>query len=152
MTTQKRTSPARDVQDVASQLHATTLHLSRRLRAQDEARGISAPRLSALLALRVSGPLRIGDLAAVEQVEPPSMTRLIDKMQRDGLVARHPDPDDRRAVRVTITQAGKRALDRGHAGRITALTDLLGNLTAAELRALGTGVRALSRSEGTARR
>ena len=50
--------------------------------------------------------MRIGDLAQIERVEPPTMTRLVDAMERDGHVVRSPDPADRRAVLVRATPRG----------------------------------------------
>lgn len=52
-------------------------------------------------------------LARVQRVEAPSMCRMIDRLERDGLVERRPSPDDRRATRVHLTDAGRRAALRG---------------------------------------
>ena len=111
MTTSRPTSPTRDVDAVADRLHSAAIHLLRRLRVEDEALGISAPRLSALSVLVSAGPRRVGELAEAEQVEPPTMTRLVDGMERDGYVTRRPDPDDGRAVIVGATSKGVRALE-----------------------------------------
>ena len=77
---------------MADRLHSAAIHLLRRLRVEDEALGISAPRLSALSVLVFAGPRRVGELAEAEQVEPPTMTRLVDGMERDGYVARAARP------------------------------------------------------------
>ena len=98
---------------MADRLHSAAIHLLRRLRVEDEALGISAPRLSALSVLVFAGPRRVGELAEAEQVEPPTMTRLVDGMERDGYVAREPDPEDGRAVIVRATAKGIRALKKG---------------------------------------
>ena len=55
---------------MADRLHSAAIHLLRRLRVEDEALGISAPRLSALSVLVFAGPRRVGELAEAEQVEP----------------------------------------------------------------------------------
>ena len=91
MATSKRTSPTREVGRVADRLHSAAIHLLRRLRVEDEALGISAPRLSLLSVLVFAGPKRIGELARVEQVEPPTISRLVDGLVRDGLAVREPD-------------------------------------------------------------
>ena len=130
---------------MADRLHAAAIHLLRRLRVEDEALGISAPRLSALSVLVFVGPLRIGELAEAEQVEPPTMTRLVDAMARDGYVERIPDPEDRRAVIVRATAKGSRALQRGRAQRVAALASGLRTLSPAELRTLARGVELLER-------
>jgi DNA-binding MarR family transcriptional regulator len=133
------------VEAVADRLHSASIHLLRRLRVEDEALGISAPRLSALSVLVFAGPMRIGELAATEQVEPPTMTRLVDGLERDGYVAREPDPEDARAVRVRATSKGARALRKGRQRRLEAFSILLGGLSPTELASLGDGVAVLER-------
>ena len=133
---------------VADRLHSAAIHLLRRLRVEDEALGISAPRLSALSVLVFAGPKRIGELARIEQVEPPTMTKLVDGLVRDGLALREDDPDDARAVRVRATATGARALRRGRAKRLETLRATLGTLSPAELAALGEGVEVLERVLG----
>jgi len=130
---------------VADRLHSAAIHLLRRLRVEDEALGISAPRLSALSVLVFAGPKRIGELARLEQVEPPTMTKLVDALVRDGLVVREPDPDDARAVQVRATPTGARTLRRGRAKRVETLRARLATLSSAELAALGEGVDVLER-------
>jgi DNA-binding MarR family transcriptional regulator len=130
---------------VADRLHSAAIHLLRRLRVEDEALGISAPRLSALSVLVFAGPKRIGELARIEEVEPPTMTRLVDGLVRDGLAVRETDPDDARAVRVRATATGGRTLRRGRARRVETLRTSLAGLSPAELAALGEGVEVLER-------
>jgi DNA-binding MarR family transcriptional regulator len=148
MTASRRASPSREVGHIADRLHSAAIHLLRRLRVADEALGISAPRLSALSVLVFAGPMRIGELAKIEQVEPPTMTRLVDGLVRDGFAIREPDPDDARAVRVRATPTGTRTLHRGRAHRVAALRDRLTSLSPAELRALEDGVDVLERVIG----
>jgi len=143
VTTTGRTSPARDVDAVADRLHSAAIHLLRRLRVEDEALGISAPRLSALSVLVFAGPKRIGELAHLEQVEPPTMTRLVDGLERDGYVTRASDPDDARAVRVDATARGREALIEGRRRRVEAFSALLAALPPRELAQLARGVTAL---------
>ncbi len=130
---------------VADRLHSAAIQLLRRLRVEDEALGISAPRLSVLSVLVFAGPKRIGELARIEQVEPPTMTRLVDGLVRDGLALREPDPDDARAVRVRATPTGARTLRRGRARRVETLRTRLASLSPTELAALGEGVEVLER-------
>jgi len=130
---------------VADRLHAAAIHLLRRLRVEDEALGISAPRLSVLSVLVFTGPKRIGELARIEQVEPPTMSRLVDGLVRDGLAVRESDPDDARAVQVRATPTGARTLKRGRARRVETLETSLAALSPKELAALGDGVEVLER-------
>ena len=128
---------------MADRLHSAAIHLLRRLRVEDEALGISAPRLSVLSVLVFAGPKRVGELARIERVEPPTMTRLVDGLVRDGLAVREADPDDARAVRVRATPIGARTLRRGRARRVETLRTSLAALSPTELAALGEGVEVL---------
>ena len=96
MTTSRPTSPTRDVDAVADRLHSAAIHLLRRVRKEDDASGLTAPRLSALSVLVFGGPKTIGELAAAEQVRPPTMSVIVADLARAGLVTREPDPDDGR--------------------------------------------------------
>ena len=146
VSTRERTSPTRDVDAVADRLHSAAIHLLRRLRVEDEALGISAPRLSALSVLVFAGPKRIGELARIEQVEPPTMTRLVDGLERDGYVARSPDPRDARAVTVEATDRGRAALIEGRRRRVEAFGALLSRLPRREFAQVARGVSALERA------
>jgi DNA-binding MarR family transcriptional regulator len=65
-----------------------------------------------LARLRDDGAQRIGALAAAEAVTQPTITCVIQRLERDGLVAREADPQDARATLISITAAGRGALDR----------------------------------------
>jgi DNA-binding MarR family transcriptional regulator len=142
---ERRTSPTREVEAVADRLHSAALHLLRRLRAEDDALGISPPRLSALSVVVFAGPLGIGALAAAEGVTAPTMSRLVDGLERDGLVRRAPDPTDARGVLVRATPKGTRALTRGRAQRLRRLAAGLGALTDQELREIARGAELIER-------
>jgi DNA-binding MarR family transcriptional regulator len=137
-----------EVGRVADRLHSAAIHLLRRLRVEDEALGISAPRLSVLSVLVFAGPKRMGELARIEQVEPPTMSRLVDGLVRDGLAVREHDPDDARAVQVRATPTGARTLRRGRARRLETLRTTLASLSPTDLAALGDGVEVLERALG----
>ena len=130
---------------IADRLHSAAIHLLRRLRVEDEALGISAPRLSVLSVLAFAGPKRVGELARIEQVEPPTMTRLVDGLVRDGLAIREAVPDDARAVLVRATARGRRTLRVGRTRRLEQLSAALRGLSPDELTALGGGVEVLER-------
>jgi DNA-binding MarR family transcriptional regulator len=133
------------VDAVADKLHSAAIHLLRRLRIEDEALGISAPRLSALSVVVFAGPLPIGELAAAEGVRPPTMTRLVDGLEREALVKRGPDPDDRRGVIVRATPKGVRTLTRGRARRVEVLAEQLRALPRQELATLAAAAHLLER-------
>ena len=144
----RRTSPTRkanEVEAVADRLHAAALHLLRRLRDQDDALGISPPRLSALSVVVGAGPIGIGALAATEGVSAPTMSRLVDGLVRDALVRREPDPDDARGVLVRATPEGTRTLRRHSRRRVDTLAAGLRGLSADELAAVARGAELIER-------
>jgi DNA-binding MarR family transcriptional regulator len=147
-----KASPAREVDAVADRLHSAALHLLRLLRAEDDALGISPPRLSALSVVVFAGPLTIGALAHAEGVRPPTMTRLVDGLERDGLVVRERDPEDRRSIVVRATPAGARVLRRGRGRRVEALAEGLRRLSERDLATLGRAAELMERVAGPGRR
>ena len=82
------------------------------------------------------GPLTVGELAEAEQVRPPTISRLVQRLERGGLVSREPDLTDRRVVRVRATRAGERMLEEGRARRVAALSARLATLAPTDLSAL----------------
>lgn len=122
--------------ELAARVHSAALHLLRRLAQDDRATGVSAARLSALSVLVFGGPRTIGSLAVAEGVTPPTMTRLIAAMTRDGLVERLEDPTDRRVVRVQASASGRAGLLAGRDRRMATLAAMLGSLTPKERRQL----------------
>ncbi|MGE5233872.1 MAG: MarR family winged helix-turn-helix transcriptional regulator [Acidobacteriota bacterium] len=121
---------------VADRLHSAAIHLLRALRKADQAAGLSPARLSALSVLVFRGPASLGELANAEQVQPPTMSRLVAALERDGLVRRAPDPEDRRAVRLEATARGARLLEAGRRRRVARLTRLLDGRSHDERRTL----------------
>ena len=121
-------APADPAERTADRLHSAAIHLLRRLRREDAKSGLSAPRLSALSVVVFGGPLTLGELAAAEQVKPPTMTRLVSALEDAGLVTREPDADDGRLTRIRATARGRTLLLQGRARRVAALS--------AEVRAL----------------
>lgn len=106
---------------VADRLHSAAIHLLRRLRVEDKAMGLSAPRASALSVIVFRGPVTMSALAEAEQVRRPTITRLVDSLERRGLVRRVSDAEDGRVQLVEATAAGKRLLQRGRARRVERL-------------------------------
>jgi DNA-binding MarR family transcriptional regulator len=121
---------------VADRLHSAAIYLLRRLRKQDDAMGLSAARASALSVVVFGGPVTIGQLARAEQVSPPTMTRLLVGMERNGLLKRERDKSDGRVVWIRATPKGARILQEGKRRRVEALAADLENLPASELELL----------------
>lgn len=140
-----RQSPPAPAVETADRLHSAAIRLLRRLRTEDERTGLSAPRLSALSVVVFRGPLTLSELAAAEQVRPPTITRLVQQLERDGLLERLPDPTDRRVTRVVATAAGKRLLAAGRERRVRRLAADIERLSPADRNALRQAVDVLWR-------
>jgi DNA-binding MarR family transcriptional regulator len=100
-----------DTAALAARLRLGVTRLARKLRQEAEP-GITPSMLAALSSAERQGPLTMRDLCAAEQVQPPSMTRIVAALADAGLVAREADPDDGRVVWVRVTSEGRRLLDR----------------------------------------
>jgi len=124
-----RQAPARTARTIADRLHSAAIHLLRRLRVEDKALGLTGPRASALSVIVFRGPLTMSALAEAEQVRRPTITRLIDGLERRGLVRRVSDPADGRVQLVEATAAGKRLLQKGRARRVERLTQGVAKLS-----------------------
>jgi DNA-binding MarR family transcriptional regulator len=114
--------------ELAGRLRVATGQLVRRLRQYDPGH-LSPAKLSALLTVEAGGPIRSGDLAARENVAPPTMTRLIGLLAEAGLVTRGPDPSDARGSLVTLAPAGQAALEAVRRERTSVLVARLRRLS-----------------------
>jgi DNA-binding MarR family transcriptional regulator len=137
MTAVKQKSEVRpQVIAVADQLHSAAIHLLRRLRVRDRESGIGPAQLSALSVLVFGGPRSLGELADAEQVKPPTMSRIVAGLERDGLVRRRPTQDGR-SMRLEPTARGTKMLREGRKRRVESLAQALGSLDEKELAHLG---------------
>ena len=119
----------------SAELDAAILALYWRISRQTQ-RELSRSAASVLGTLRDEGPTRITDLANLEAVTQPTMTTLVTRLERDGLVTRSPDPADARAVRAGITDEGRERLARMRAARAAVLDAALAELEPDERAAL----------------
>ena len=99
---------------LAARLRLANARLARRTRQEALNAGddLTASRLAALATIEQLGPITLGELAAEEQVQPPSMTRIVARLEEHGLATREVDASDRRIVRVRITDLGRQTLAR----------------------------------------
>jgi DNA-binding MarR family transcriptional regulator len=134
-----------DERELADRVHSAAIRLLRYARAGDTASGVTAARLSVLSVLVYGRARTVSELAAAEQVAVPTMTRLLQDMETDGLLRRRRDARDRRVVRVAVTSRGRRALAAGRAARLDLIRDVLAQLPAGERAALSSSVDSLLR-------
>jgi len=118
-----------DVAAMAAQLRLSATRLARQLRREADT-GLTPSQLSALTSIARHGALTLGALADHERVAPPSITKVVAKLESDGFVRRTPDPADRRVARVSATARGEALLARSRqrknlwlAARLAELSD-----------------------------
>jgi DNA-binding MarR family transcriptional regulator len=130
--------------DLATKLNSVSIHLVRRARTADTDLGVPPGQLSALSVLVFGGDRTIAELAEAEQVTSPTMTRIVDGLERAGLADRRPHPQDRRAVLVRASKQGRRVMERGRQRRVDLLTALLERLGDDDLSAVERAADALA--------
>jgi len=133
---------------VADALHSAAIHLLRGVREEDEKTGVGPARLSALSVLVFGGPQRLTDLARIEQVKPPTMTKVIAGLEATGLVVRRADAQDARAVQLEATARGKKLLQEGRRRRVMRLAVALQGVTADEVQVLARAAGIIERVSG----
>ncbi|WP_324011644.1 MarR family transcriptional regulator [Microbacterium sp. JZ37] len=137
---------ARDLESIIVAAHALT-----RVAALETRNEAPAAQWRTLAILRERGPLRIGELARLSRITQPGVTRLIGGMADAGLVAREPDPDDSRAVRVAATERGEQAYAAWRVQLVEALLPRFADLSDSEWQALRTSAELLTQRMADAR-
>ncbi len=125
--------PTLTEEEVVSRLRSAVNRLQRRLR-QESLGGLSPAQASALGSVRRHGQPTLGELATIEQVQPPTITRIVASLTEAGMVTRVADANDRRSARVRITPTGERALERMRTRKNAFLLRRLDQLSADEQR------------------
>src|SRR6202049_286920 len=128
--------PHRDVLAIADRLHSAAIHLLRRVRNQDTVTGEGPARLSALSVLVFGGPKTLGELAAAEQVKPPTTSRVVAGLKRSRLVEITADAHDARRKQIHATSKGVALLRAGRKRRVRYLADRLTFVSKQELASL----------------
>lgn len=134
------------IEDLADRLHSTAIHLLRQVRVEDAATGIAPARLSALSVLVFGGAMSLNDLARAEQVRPPTMSRIVDALEAEGLARRTVNPQDRRAIVIEATEKGTAILWRGRKRRVKFLAKRLLRLGEAERKQIELAVQAIQKA------
>lgn len=122
--------------ETANRLHSTAIHLLRLLRTRDKASGVGPARLSALSVLVFGGPKSLKELAAIEQVKPPTMTRIVAGLERTGLARRRRDKQDARSSVIAATAYGSEVLHDARIRRVEFLAERLASLSEEDLQLL----------------
>lgn len=132
---------AEDRPDLASRLAFVVGTINRRLRPPGD--GLSHVAVSALSSIWRMQAVRPGDLARMEGIAAPGMTRLVADLEQRGLVARSADSQDRRSTLLSLTAAGERELQEARGSRSAWVAALLETLAPEDLTAVEQAVAAL---------
>jgi DNA-binding MarR family transcriptional regulator len=98
----------------AAQLRTAIVRTARRLRqeAAAETSGLTPTSTAALATIERHGPMTPSEIATIERVKRPTITRTLGCLEREGLIDRSPDPTDRRSALVSVNAAGRERLRR----------------------------------------
>ncbi|MFK3981465.1 MarR family winged helix-turn-helix transcriptional regulator [Micromonospora sp. NPDC050397] len=117
---------------LASQLRDAITRLNRRVRQSRPVGELTLTQLSALTSLELAGALTPRELADTERVQPPTMTKIVAKLEERGLVRRTPHPTDRRQVILSTTDSGREVFAQFERARNEWLGHRLAELTPEE--------------------
>ncbi|MGH3470693.1 MAG: MarR family winged helix-turn-helix transcriptional regulator [Nocardioidaceae bacterium] len=138
--------PVRSDGGLATALRSSVMRLSRRLRSErDPADDFTASQLAVLGHLHRDGRLTLGELAAAEKVQPPSMTRIVNALHERGLVRRSPHETDGRLVLLSLTETAESVLREARRRKEEWLNCRLRELTSDERRTLRAAAPILER-------
>ena len=129
---------------LAAELRLVVMRLARRLRQQAPA-DVTPSMLSALTVVERLGPITLGDLAGFERVRPPTMTRIVARLEDDGLVEREPDESDGRVTRLRLSSTGRKLIAKNRTRKDAYLADRLRRLSPRERSRLQAGIRVIQR-------
>lgn len=131
--------------ELASVLRLSLLRAARRIRSQRVNTSATLSQLSALATVGKCGPMSAGEIAAIERVQPPSMTKILASLEASEWVERAAHPEDRRQSVISITQAGRELLAAETRARDEWLAQRLVDFSPAELKILRDAVDVLDR-------
>jgi DNA-binding MarR family transcriptional regulator len=133
-----KTAPDTSLTDAAAQLRMGIVRTARRLRqeATAEATGLTPTSTAALATIERFGPLTPSELAKLERVRRPTVTRTLGCLEREGLVERTPDPADGRSSLVSVNSAGRERLRRLRGRKNAYLARRMRDMSAADIEVL----------------
>jgi|SRR5271169_852791 len=136
---------SKEVLDLADGLHSAVIHLLRQVRVEDRASGIGPAQLSALSVLVFGGSMSLKQLAALEQVKPPTMVRIVRGLVEQRLARARADKEDGRKLDIAATARGKSLMMRARKRRVEALARALSAMPADQREELRVAVAVLKK-------
>jgi DNA-binding MarR family transcriptional regulator len=131
--------------ELASIIRLSVLRTARRLRSQRVNTAVTLSQLSALVTVKKCGPLSAGEVAAIERVQPPSMTKILASLEAAELIERTAHAEDRRQAIISVTDAGRRLIDDETRARDEWLAERLAGLSAQDRETLVRAAEVLDR-------
>ncbi|GAA1362139.1 MarR family transcriptional regulator [Catellatospora chokoriensis] len=119
-------------EELTERLRDAITRLNRRLRQERPVGDLTVTQLSALTSLRIGGALTPRELSEAERVQPPTMTKIVAKLEERGLISRTPHPTDGRQVLLSPSEQGLAVLEDYQRVRDEWLAGKLAGLTAQE--------------------
>jgi DNA-binding MarR family transcriptional regulator len=147
-TTSARTAPPLDGAEIAARLRLSATRLARILRQQADL-GLTPSQITALATIAREGPLTLGALADTEHVTPPSMTKVVERLEAFGLIERRADALDRRRVLAAVTPAGDAMLAEARARKDALLAKRVAELAPDDRDRLAAALDVLDRLAGS---
>jgi len=138
--------------ELADALHSAAIHLLRRVRTRDRASGVGPAQLSALSVLVFGGSMSLGELAAAEQVRPPTMVRIVRALAEESLASTEPDKQDRRKLVISATARGREVMLLARKRRVRALAEPIAAISAHEREQLRGAVEIIQQLIGSRRK
>ena len=136
---------SQDATRVALVVRDALAKVNRRLRQTRPLGELTVAQISALISLDTAGALTPRELAEAERVQPPTMTRIVARLEERGLIQRTPHPTDGRQVILAPSPAGREVLVEYQRVRDEWLATRLAGLTSEERKALQTAAEILTR-------
>jgi DNA-binding MarR family transcriptional regulator len=129
---------------LANRLRPVLLQLNRQLRREIHSLGVTGGQVSLLVQIKYHPGIGIRELAALERISVPGMSKFISRLEAAGLVQRAPVAGDQRRVGLTLTAAGQKVLRSVKSKRTAWLSARLRELDPAELDAIDAAIEPLA--------
>ena len=135
---------AADTTVLANRLRPVLLQLNRQLRREIHSLGVTGGQVSLLVQIKQRPGIGIRELAALERMSVPGMSKFISRLEEAGLVQRAPVEGDQRRVGLTLTPAGHKVLRSVKSKRTAWLSARLRELDPEELEAIDAAIEPLT--------
>lgn len=134
--------------DLAQELRSIIVTIARRMRRDRPMLGLSLTQISALGSIERSPPVTPGELSERENLQPPSMSRVLARLEERGLIARTRDPDDGRLHLLRPTEKGQALMEEVRSSGYRWMEERLAKLSEAERDSLQSAIDLLTRIYG----